>query len=148
MPATTDTATSQAPAALQPLPAYFTKKDPLAEPPLEGGPKIYEVGEESVSSTRLLEELDINLELPQKRRQLEQVLTSNELTFGLDDRLGHLDARVQIPLVPNTKPISLPPFPTSPVKWEIMDKQMDKWIQLGIIEPSKSLWAALTFIVY
>ena len=50
IPATTDTATSQAPAALQPLPAYFTEEDPLAEPPLEGGPKIYEVGEESISS--------------------------------------------------------------------------------------------------
>ena len=79
---------------------------------------------------------------------MEQVLTSNELAFGLDDRLGHLDARVQIPLVPNAKPISLPPFPTSPVKREIMDKQMDKWIQLGVIEPSKSPWAALAFIVY
>jgi len=146
---TATTATSQAPAALQPLPAYFTEEDPLAEPPLEGGPKIYEVGEESISSTRLLEELDINPELPsEKRRRLEQVLTSNELAFGLDDRLGHLDARVQIPLVPNAKPISLPPFPTSPVKREIMDKQMDKWIQLGVIEPSKSPWAAPAFIVY
>jgi hypothetical protein len=67
MPATTNTATSQAPAALQPLPAYFTKEDPLAEPPLEGGPKIYEVGEESVSSTQLLEELDINPELPPEK---------------------------------------------------------------------------------
>ncbi len=92
---------------MQPLPAYFTEECPLAEPPLEGGPKIYKVGEESISSTRLLEELDINPKLPpEKRRQLDQVLTSKELTFGLDDRLGHLDARVQITLVPNTKPIS------------------------------------------
>ena len=117
MPATTDTAMSQAPAALQPLPAYFTEEDPLAEPPLEGGPKIYKVGEESVSSIQLLEELDINPELPpDKRTRLEQVLTSNELAFGLDGRLGHLDTKVQIPLVPDAKPISLSPFPTSPVK--------------------------------
>jgi len=148
-PVTTTTATSQAPAALRPLPAYFTEEDPLAEPPLEGGPKIYEVGEESVSSIQLLEELDINPELPSdKRARLEQVLTSNELAFGLDGRLGHLDAKVQIPLVPDAKPISLPPFPTSPVKREIMDQQMDKWIQLGVIEPSKSPWAAPAFIVY
>ena len=148
-PVTATTATSQAPAALQPLPAYFTEEDPLAEPPLEGGPKIYEVGEESVSSIQLLEELDINPELPSdKRAQLEQILTSNELAFGLDGRLGHLDAKVQIPLIPNAKPISLPPFPTSPVKREIMDQQMDKWIQLGVIEPSKSPWAAPAFIVY
>ena len=25
---------------------------------------------------------------------------------------------------------------------------MDKWIQLGVIEPSKSPWTALAFIVY
>jgi len=29
-----------------------------------------------------------------------------------------------------------------------MDQQMDKWIQLVVIEPSKSPWAAPAFIVY
>jgi len=125
-PVTATTATSQAPAALQPLPAYFTEEDPLAEPPLEGGPKIYKVGEESVSSIQLLEELDINPELPSdKRARLEQILTSNKLAFGLDGRLGHLDAKVQIPLIPNAKPISLPPFPTSPVSGKLW---INKWI--------------------
>ena len=42
------------------------------------------------------------------------------------DRLGHLDAKVQIPLNPGAKPISLPPFPSSPAKREVIDKQMDK----------------------
>ena len=46
------------------------------------------------------------------------------------------------------KEISLPPFHASPANREVIDKQMDKWIQLGIIEPSKSPWAAPTFIVY
>ncbi len=50
IPVTTTTAISQASAALQPLPAYFAEEDPLTELHLEGGPKIYEVGEESVSS--------------------------------------------------------------------------------------------------
>jgi hypothetical protein len=54
------TATSQAPTAMQPLPTYFTKEDPLVKDPLKGGPKIYKVGEETISSTQLLEELDIN----------------------------------------------------------------------------------------
>ena len=44
--------------------------------------------------------------------------------------------------------VSLPPFPSSPAKQEIIDKQMDKWIELGVIEPSKSPWAAPAFIVY
>ena len=90
-----NTATSQAPAALQPLSSYHTEEDPLAEEPLEGGPKIYEVTEDSVSGSRLLEELDINPELPPgKRLRLQQVITSNQFAFGLDDRLGCLDARV------------------------------------------------------
>ena len=44
-----NTATSQAPAALQPLSSYHTKEDLLAKEPLEGGPKICEVTEDSVS---------------------------------------------------------------------------------------------------
>src|ERR1700683_3612448 len=144
-----NTATSQAPAALQPLSSYHTEEDPLVEEPLEGGPKIYEVAEDSVSGSRLLEELDINPKLPLgKRLRLQQVITSNQFAFGLDDRLGRLDARVQIPLVPGAKPISLPPFPSSLAKREVIDKQMDKWNQLGVIEPSKSPWAAPAFIVY
>ena len=70
------------------------------------------------------------------------------MSFGLDDWLGHLDTKVQIPLIPGAKPISLPPFPSSPAKQEIIDKQMDKWIQLGVIEPSRSPGAAPAFIVY
>jgi hypothetical protein len=145
----TSTATSQAPSALKPLPSYHSEEDPLAEEPLEGGPKIYEVGEETVNSNRLIEELDINPELPPiKKQRLERILKNNQIAFGLDDRLGHLDAKVQIPLNPGAKPISLPPFPSSPAKREVIDKQMDKWIQLGVIEPSKSPWAAPAFIIY
>ena len=145
----TSTATSQAPSALKPLPSYHSEEDPLAEEPLEGGPKIYEVGEETVNSNCLAEELDINPELPPiKRQQLEWILKDNQVSFGLDDRLGHLDAKVQIPLNPGAKPISLPPFPSSPAKREVINKQMDKWIQLGVIEPSKSPWATPAFIIY
>ena len=46
------------------------------------------------------------------------------------------------------KEISLPPFRASPANREVIDKQMDKWIQLGVIEPSESPWAAPAFIVY
>src|ERR1700679_3073092 len=96
-----NTATSQAPAALRPLSSYHTKEDPLAEEPLEGGPKVYEVTEDSVSGSHLLEELYINPKLPLgKQLHLQQVIASNQIAFGWDDRLGHLDARVPIPLVP------------------------------------------------
>ena len=123
----TNTTTSHAPEVFKLHPIYYSKEVPLAEEPLEGGPKTYKVSEEIISSNRLIEELDINPELPPvKKQRLEQVIQANQLSFGLDDWLGHLDARVQIPLIPGTKPISLPPFPSSPAKQEIIDKQMDK----------------------
>ena len=37
----TNTATSQTSEALKPHPVYYSKEDPLAEEPLEGGPKTY-----------------------------------------------------------------------------------------------------------
>ncbi len=49
----------------------------------------------------------------------------------------------------NAHPISLPPFgASSPEKRRVMDEQMDSWIQLEVIEPSKSPWGAPGFITY
>ena len=76
------------------------------------------------------------------------MIIKNHRAFCVDDRLGHLDHAIYIPLKPGAKEISLPPFHASPANREVIDKQMDKWIQLGVIEHSKSPWAAPTFIVY
>jgi hypothetical protein len=46
--------------------------------------------------------------------------------LGLDDHLGHLDVKVQIPLKPEAKEVSLLPFHASPANQEVIDKQMDK----------------------
>ena len=125
------------------------KEDIYSEPPVEGGPKVAELPEDRVDSERLIEVLDINPELPaSKRKEIQDVIVKNQRAFGLDDRLGHLDQTIKIPLKPDAKEISLPPFHASPTNREVIDKQMDKWIQLGVIEPSKSPWAAPAFIVY
>ena len=42
----------------------------------------------------------------------------------------------------------MPPFFMSPASREVMDKQMDSWISLKVIEPSQSPWGAPTFISY
>ena len=76
------------------------------------------------------------------------MIQANQLSFGLDNQLGHLDANIHILLIPGAKPISLTPFSSSPTKQEIIDKQMNKWIQLDMIELSKSPCAAPAFIVY
>jgi len=101
---------------------------------LEGGPKVAELPEDFVDSKRLIEELDINPELPDvQRKKLQDVIVKNQRAFGLDDRLGHLDVKVRIPLKPEAKEVSLPPFHASPANQEVIDKQMDKWIQLGLL---------------
>ena len=125
------------------------KEDVYSEALVEGGPKVAELSEDLVDRKRLIEALDINPELPAfERDRIQEVIIKNHQAFGLDDRLGHLDHTIYIPLKPGAKEISLPPFHASPANQEVIDKQMDKWIQLGIIEPSKSPWAAPTFIVY
>ena len=103
-----------------------------------------------MDSKRLIEVLDINPELPaDKRKEIQDVIVKNQRAFGLDDRLGHLDQTIKIPLkLDDAKEVSLPLFYASLMNREVIDKQMDKWIQLGVIEPSKNPWAAPAFIVY
>jgi hypothetical protein len=56
---------------------------------------------------------------------------------------------MEIKVRPRTKEISLPPFGlSSPAKREAMDSQIDSWLSLGVISPSKSPWGAPAFLVY
>ncbi|KZP09593.1 hypothetical protein FIBSPDRAFT_700583, partial [Athelia psychrophila] len=114
------TARSEAKEIFGDVPAWFVDEDVLSEPPVEGGPKMAEVAEDSVSSAKLFESLDINPDLPpEKRKRIEEVIWNNQRAFGLDDRLGELsNFKVQIPLYPGAKEVSLPPFPSSPAKRE------------------------------
>jgi hypothetical protein len=62
---------------------------------------VYKISEDTVDSKCLLEELDINPELPTHQiRRIQEVIINNQQVFGLDDRLGHLDTKIQIPLKP------------------------------------------------
>lgn len=105
--------------------------------------------EESTTCKRLLVEVDISPKLTQAQKiKLQELLECHEEAFGLEGRLGYYAEEVDIPLLPNTKPISIPPYQVSPANRDIIDKQMDSWINLGVIEPSKSLWGAPVFIAY
>jgi hypothetical protein len=96
---------------------------------LEGGPKVAELSEDFVDSKRLIKELNINPKLPDiQRKKLQDVIIKNQRAFGLDNSLGHLDVKVQIPLKPEAKEVSSPPFHALLANREVMDKQMDKWI--------------------
>ena len=128
---------------------HYSSEEVLAKPPLEGGPKTAKTPEDSVPASQLLKEIDISPSLTQvQTRQLQGVLDLHKEAFGLEGKLGNYAEDVDIPLHPNTKPISIPPYQVSPASHEVIDKQMDAWIQLGVIEPSKSPWGAPVFIAY
>ncbi|KAF9471210.1 hypothetical protein BDN70DRAFT_787440, partial [Pholiota conissans] len=80
--------------------------------------------------------------------QLEQVLRNNEAAFGVNGRLGQVNARVTVPLKPNTQPISVPMYGASPAKREVIDKQVNAWFEAGVIEPSSSPWGFPVVVVY
>ena len=123
--------------------------DPAASEPVEGGPKTAELPEEPVSASEVSKVLDLSPDLTaDQRHSVERVILRNLSAFGLNGRLGNYPEHVDIPVKPGTEPVSLPPFPTSPANREVIDQQMDQWIKLGVIEPSKSPWGAPAFIVY
>ena len=45
------------------------------------------------------------------------------------------------------RPIWLPPYHTSPLKREVIDAQLDTWLEQEVIEPSRSPWGASVIIV-
>lgn len=104
----------------------FEPDDPSAQEPVEGGPKTSLSGPELTLSSVFLKEVDISPSLTESQRQaILGLLEKNQAAFGLDGRLGNHDAQVQIQLKKDAKPVSLPPFSTSPANREVMNKQMD-----------------------
>jgi hypothetical protein len=121
---------------------------PSGDEPLEGGPKTAEPAP-SPQKNVSLSEIDVSPHLSDSQKKaLREIVENNQDAFGLGNRLGHNPAKVFIRLKPGSEPISLPPYPQSPAKREVMDKQLDDWIQHEVIEPSISPWGAPTMIVY
>ncbi|KAJ7079334.1 hypothetical protein C8R44DRAFT_548926, partial [Mycena epipterygia] len=69
--------------------------------------------------------------------------------FRFDDgRLGHHPAKVHIRTVDSQVPIAVPMYGSSPAKRLVIDEQLDKWFEQGVIEPSISPWSAPMVIAY
>ena len=78
-----------------------------------------------MDSERLIEVLNINPELlASKRKKIQDVIIKNQRAFGLDNCLRDLDQTITIPLKPDGKEVSLPPFHASPTNREVINKQM------------------------
>ncbi|KLO04747.1 hypothetical protein SCHPADRAFT_813623, partial [Schizopora paradoxa] len=88
------------------------------EDELEGGPKTAEAPDpDPIPSSQLLSEVHFSPDLsPEQRTKLEAVVSKHPDAFSLDGRLGHYDSQVKVPLQPDSKPVSQPPFPSSPEK--------------------------------
>lgn len=127
----------------------YTRED-VGNPAVEGGPKSAELPDpDPIARSDLLEAVDIPTHLsPEQRTRLEKIIVKNEQAFGLDGRLGEYQAKVTIPLKPDAKEVCLPPYAASPAKREVIDKQLDSWISLGVIEPSTSPWGFSILVVY
>jgi transposase InsO family protein len=120
-----------------------------ADDSLAGGPKTQEVPPEDIPSSQLLSEVDFSPDLnPSQHSQLEKVVKKYQNAFGLDGRLGNYNAKVEIKLRPDATEVSLPPYNASPAKREVIDAQIDAWLKLEVIEPSKSPWGFPVLIVY
>ncbi|KAI0077535.1 hypothetical protein K474DRAFT_1568136, partial [Panus rudis PR-1116 ss-1] len=91
------------------------------EEPVEGGPKTAETTPEDFSASIFPRSLDLAPELDDgQRSQLLEVLSKHERAFSLDGRLGTIDAACTIPLRNGAREVSLPPFPASPAKREVI----------------------------
>jgi hypothetical protein len=80
--------------------------------------------------------------------RLDAVLRSNSAAFGVGGCLGHVTEKAPIPLKPSTQPISEPMYAASPLKREVIDKQMDLRFEHEVIELSVSPWGAPCVVVF
>ena len=113
-------------------------------------PKTAEVPEsEMLPSSNLATILDISPEAPPEiQRRVKELIRKHQGAFGFNNRLGNPTGEVKINTVPGTHPISLPMYGASSQKREVIDAQIDKWLEQEVIEPSKSPWATPVIIVY
>ena len=137
-----DLATAENPAADTP------GHDDCFEDDTSWGPKTTAVPEDPLEGdVDKLVNLGPDIPIEYQGRLIE-VLRRNAAAFGVNGRLGRIEARVGIPLLPDTQPISEPMYGASPAKREVIDKQMKTWFEADVIEPSVSPWGFPVVISY
>ena len=83
---------------------------------------------------------------PERREQLQQLLSS--FTDIFQDRPGRTSlCSHSIELQPDTKPIRLSPYRVNPHKAELIRRELDLMIDMGVIEESNSPWASPVVLV-
>lgn len=113
------------------------------------GPKTAAMPDPTIyPSAKIRELIDVG-SLPEHLQEAAwEMLERRKGAFGFDGRLGHHPSKVHIRTVDGQVPIAVPMYASSPAKRAVMDEQLDKWFELGVIEPSKSPWSAPVVIAY
>lgn len=70
------------------------------------------------------------------------------MAFGVDGRLGNYPAKAPVNMKPGVQPISMPMYHASPMKREVIDKQIKEWLEAEVIEPSVSPWGFPVVVVF
>lgn len=113
------------------------------------GPKTAEMPDPQEYSSKDMEELLDVGSLPKHLREKAWAMLQKRVNvFAFDGRLGHHPTKVHICTVDGQVPIAVPMYRSSPVKKQVIEEQLKKWFELGVIEPSKSLWSAPVVIAY
>ncbi|KAF8995272.1 hypothetical protein BDZ89DRAFT_971846, partial [Hymenopellis radicata] len=112
------------------------------------GPKLAALPEEH-SEEEVAKLVNLGPDIPEAiRPRLLALLKKREGAFGANGRLGHLKMEVPIPLKEGTTPISKPMYAASPLKREVIEKQMKDWFEKGVIEKSVSPWGFPCVVVF
>ncbi|KAF8993589.1 hypothetical protein BDZ89DRAFT_885709, partial [Hymenopellis radicata] len=80
--------------------------------------------------------------------RLLALLKKREAAFSVNGRLGHLNVEVPIPLKEGATPVSKPMYAVSPLKREVIEKQVNEWFEKGVIKKSISPWRFPCVVVF
>ena len=95
--------------------------------------------------TSLYDKVEESCLLGSEKRELRSLLESFSDLF--DGHLGHTSLAEHAIVTGDARPINLPPYRTSPAKKRVIEDQVQKMLQDGIIEPASGPWAAPVVIV-
>lgn len=83
--------------------------------------------------------------LPQEREQLQEVVdahfNSSLSTLGRTNRVKHIIDTGNVPAIKQRY------YPISPARQKLVNEELDKMIELGVVEPSHSAWSSPILLV-
>ncbi|KAF8174358.1 hypothetical protein K438DRAFT_1609802 [Mycena galopus ATCC 62051] len=103
------------------------------------GPKTAAMPDlDTLESSKLRELIDVGSLLEELKERAWRMRERRIGAFRFDGRLGHHPAKVHIRTMDGQVPIAVPMYGSSPAKRAVIDEQIDKWFEQGVIEPPEA----------